>query len=363
MRKVVNWGAVQLLKAKGYSAYMAPIVWRYLRNDFFGNPDITLRQKLWAYKHGFLSDRIRRYGLTEANYAAYLPDLPYFKMHPINGAYSKWIDDKLTMRYVLSGYADYMPKYYYELHGGRVLPLVDCPEPRAEKHSHESVLGLLSRFSVLVLKPWAGSGGAGFYKLTLAGGSFFLNHNELSKKELLSFLQSLEHYIVTEYVIAHAQIRNVYPNTANTVRLVVVNEEQCNPNIAWASIKFGVKGSGVLDNVAAGALFCPVMLHDGALTGAKQDINGKLVEVHAHPDTGVPITGFLPHWDLLKAKVRQIGRSFPQLLYVGYDIIITDSAFKIIEMNSLPALMQIQQCAPLIENPHLGRFFAGSLNQ
>ena len=115
IQKTINRVAVRLLKKNGYSAHMAPYVWRSLCDDFFSNSGVALRKKLWAYKRGFLSERIGRYGLNDANYKSHLPDFDYWRMHPINGTYSKWIDDKLTMRYIFNAYADFIPKYFYQL--------------------------------------------------------------------------------------------------------------------------------------------------------------------------------------------------------------------------------------------------------
>ena len=357
--RTANRLAVWLLKRRGYPAGIAPFVWQWLRDDFFGKSDATLKQKLWAYRRGFLSQRIRHYGLTSENFKSYMSDLGYWKLHPINGTYSKWIDDKLTMRYIFNSYADYMPKYYFELQNGRVLPLVDCPEHAMAKHSLNTILDLLGTCPCLALKPFAGSGGEGFCKLELSGDRLLLNNAEVSEQQLLGFLQSLHNHLVTEYVIPHAQIRRIYPYTANTVRLIVINDQDHGPNIVWASIKFGVKETGVLDNVIAGALFCPVALTDGEFTTAKKDVGGRLVDVERHPDTGVPLKGCLPNWALVKEKITEIGCRYPQLKLVGYDLVLTDSAFKIVEMNSLPALGQLQRFVPVMQNQFLRDFFTG----
>ena len=355
--------AVWLLKRRGYPACLAPRVWQWLRDDFLGNSDATLKQKLWAYRRGFLSQRIRHYGLTSENFKSYLSDLAYWKLHPINGTYSKWIDDKLTMRYILNGYAEYLPKYYFELQNGRVLPLVDCPEHAMAKHSLNTILDLLATCTCLALKPCAGSGGEGFCKLELCGDRLLLNNAEVSEEQLLDFLQGLHEYLVTEVVVAHAEVRKIYPYTANTVRLLVINDQDHGPNIVWASIKFGVKETGILDNVVAGALFCPVTLTNGEFTTAKKYVDGKLVDVERHPDTGVPLQGCLPNWALVKEKIVEIGCRYPQLKLVGYDIILTDPAFRIVEMNSLPELGQMQRFFPVMQNQFLREFFASVVHR
>ena len=360
-RKTITRVAVRLLKKKGYSAYMAPQVWRYLCDDFFGNSGATLRTKLWAYNHGFLSEQISRYGLNDANCMSHLPDFDYWKMHPINGRYSKWIDDKLTMRYIFDVYADYMPKYYYQLENGRVLPLIDCPQSPAAIPSLDSILVLLQERVSLALKPLVGSGGAGFCKLSYSGDNFCLNEKHASRVQMLDFLRSLDNYIVTEYITSHAAIRAVYDVTPNTLRLMVIHDEQNGPRITGAFMRFGIKQTGMVDNAGAGAIYCGVTLSEGQMFSPKRDVDGKAIDVDVHPDTGVPIAGRLPHWHLVTAKVIEIAHAFPQIRYMGLDIIITDSAFKIIEINSHQNLRHIEPYYPVMQNEYCRRFFGSML--
>ena len=122
MKNLVRNLAVKRLKASGYSSFFAKAAVSNRYEDFFKNKNTTLAQKLWAQKRGFLSDRISFYGLTENNYRDYLSDFDYYRLHPINGPYSKWIDDKLTFRYLLAPFSSYLPEYYYHIYGMRSPP-------------------------------------------------------------------------------------------------------------------------------------------------------------------------------------------------------------------------------------------------
>lgn len=342
---------------------MAPIVCKQLWSDFLCDTGVSLPKKLWAYRRGFLSERIRLYGLTGKNYRSYVSDFAYWRLHPINGPYSKWIDDKLTMRQVLSTYSDYMPKYFYHLQNGRVLPLVDHPFPEASSHSEESIIQLLRTEHNLIAKPCAAERGRGFHKLSVrepTAQTLFVDHRQVSVKELTHVLKDMQNYIITECVTPHADIRRLCPSTSNPVRLIVVNDPPAGPTIVWAHVKFGVKESGAVETLAAGAVFCPVALANGELLEPVRYVDGELTQSSVHPDTNVSISGCIPHWDLVKGTLIRIGRSFPQLRYIGYDVIVTDSAFKVIEMNSQPSLVFPQLCTPLMENHHFRRLLAGA---
>ena len=356
-RKLINRVAVWLLKKKGYSVYMAPLVWRSLCDDFFMNSGVTLRNKLWAYKRGFLSERISCYSLNDTNYTAHLPDLEYWRMHPINGRYGKWIDDKLTMRYILNPYANYLPRYYYQLQNGRVLPLIDCRQSPAATDSLDSILALLQKRGFLALKPLAASGGRGFCKLSFCDDHFCLNEKQVSRDQMRDFLRNLENYIVTEYITSHPAIRTVYDVTPNTLRLMVIHDEQNGPRITGAFMRFGIKETGMIDNAGAGAVYCGVTLSEGQMFSPKRDVDGRIIDVEVHPDTGVPIAGRLPHWDLVSSKTIEIACAFPQIRYMGFDIIITDSAFKIIEINSHQSLRHIEPYYPVMQDEYCRHFF------
>lgn len=67
------------MRSKGYSPYFAYEVFEVRVKDLLERTSIPLRQKIWAQKRGFLSDKIAFYGLTEENYKDYLSDFDYYK--------------------------------------------------------------------------------------------------------------------------------------------------------------------------------------------------------------------------------------------------------------------------------------------
>lgn len=137
--------------------------------------------QIWKmHRRGFTVDDWQVCKLTEDNYKRYLSSAAYCGMHPINGEYSKWIDDKLTLKYLTYGTkADIMPRYYYSIRSdGRIDRLPDAPEDGVA--SAEAVLELLRREGCLAVKQTAGSGGAGFYKAEYIDGRYILNGEELS---------------------------------------------------------------------------------------------------------------------------------------------------------------------------------------
>lgn len=112
-------------------------------------------------------------GLTDKTQKSYLSTRDYCSLHPLNGNYSSWIDDKLTLKYILHGTeaGQYMPNYYFELmHDGRVVGLMDLDEKYEE--SFNGVVELLIDKKHLAFKLLKSSLGVGFYRAEYKDGMF-----------------------------------------------------------------------------------------------------------------------------------------------------------------------------------------------
>ena len=80
-----------------------------------------------------------------------------------------------------------------------------------------------------------------------------------------------------------------------------------------------------------------------------------------HPDTGVLIEGYVPRWDEIKAKIVEISNFLPHLIYMGYDVVITNEGFKIIEINSHQGIGFNQTHTPFLKSPLTKDFFNDQL--
>lgn len=309
---------------------------------------------MWAYQRGFLSSKIHRFGLNEENYEDFMPDFDYYRLHPINGAYSKWIDDKMTLKYVLQPFNEYLPEYYFLLNDGKAIKLMDCPKNL--ESTIESIIYLLQEKGALALKLISGSRGVGFYKISYTNKMFYINQEESTQDQIVELLMSSERYLVTEYLVAHNDIRKSYPITPNALRLGVLNDKG-NTDIFGAFIRFGTESSGLIEHAYAGGVFCGVDVLDGTLFNPKKYVGQKIVDIKEHPNTKVLIEGKIPHWDMIKDTVSEIGKYLPQLKYMGFDIIITDNGFKILEINSHQDLTNMQFYYPVTKNIELKSFF------
>lgn len=69
------------------------------------------------------------YGLTEENFTEYLSDYDYYRIWPLNSWTRIWVNDKMTLKYMLANtdLGDVMPKYYYYMSQDGLRALVDNP--------------------------------------------------------------------------------------------------------------------------------------------------------------------------------------------------------------------------------------------
>lgn len=159
----------------GMRPYMQKLWMHAVWDDFRHGKTNSLPQKLWAWRRGFLSYRIQQYGLTDENYRSFLSDYQYHWLNRINNDYQVWINDKLTTRYVLEPYKQYLAEYYFAFFKQDGMSYIKAlPDlPRGFEASYDGLFELLKEKHLIALKPSAGTHGDGFYRLEWLDGSFF----------------------------------------------------------------------------------------------------------------------------------------------------------------------------------------------
>ena len=323
-------------KRRGFMDYMYRGWKRALREDMH-DKHTTAAEKKWAHERGFLSYHIKQYGLTEDNWRDCLSDRDYKWLRPLNNEYRKLLWDKVTLRYCLDKYRRYLPEYYYHIvpRDGRmqVLKMPDCPEylPR----SLDGLLELLRERKLLAMKPTVGSHGIGFYRLGFDGEHYTVNGEEKTGSEMLTFFASLnDYYNISEYIVMHSALRKIYSEVACTVRIMVINRSGLDPVIENAYFRIGTKSTGFTDNIGSGGVFAYVDEKTGFFHDAEVIKEHVISPCPLHPDTGARIEGYLPHWDEVLSVIPELCRYISPLEYLGFDVVITDSGFKILEINT-----------------------------
>lgn len=365
MNKLFHHFARKHFLSKGFSTFFADNMSELLHEDLF-EVKISLKKKIWALKRSFFSYKIDYYGLTNENYHDFLPDLCYYRMHPINGMFSHWIDDKLTIRYILHPYKEYLPEYYYHLYQGEILRLADCPEKFDS--SIESMIELLKEKHALAAKKMIGSHGQGFFKLAHDGDQFFVNDSMVSKEDLViklkDWLETMDSgYLVTEFLKPCQVFSQIWEKTANTLRVVVVRNKNQSAAVVDAFLRFGTYATGNVENTTLGGITCRVSVENGHFENAKIIKDRLILDCPYHPDTNQLIEGDVPHWDEIKTKIIEISNFIPHIIYMGYDLVATDDSFKIIEINCQQGIGFNQSYMPYLKDELTKDFFNTQLTR
>jgi len=346
----------KLMQRAGYSPYFEYRIFEKRFNDIFKNKETAIRQKLWSQKRGFLSKHTSLYGLTEENFDHYLSYFDYYKLHPINGPFSHWIDDKLTIKLILHPFSDYFPEYYYHFYHGEILKLSDCPVEYSP--TIVSIIELLRKKKTLAGKPLSGSLGRGFVKFGYEGGNFLINNKFVSESEIRNMVQNWmcpgnTGYLITEYLKAHSNLRQIWSETPNTIRISVLRDKFKTPKIINAYI---------IDNTGAGGI-CRIDYDSGVFNDGKLFTNNQLEDCKFHTDNHSLLEGVIPHWILIKGKILEISSYIPQVIYMGFDIVVTEDGFKILEINSHEGIEFNQYYSPYMKHEPTKSFFMRLINK
>ncbi|KKE79859.1 hypothetical protein WH51_05110 [Bacilli bacterium VT-13-104] len=345
----------KLLQSKGYSSYISSILIDKVLDDYKNNKGIDLRNKIWAYRKGFLSKNALIYNLNEENIDEYLQDFAYYKLHPINGKFSKLIDDKITLKYVLNKYNNYLPEYYYKIEDKKFIPIF---EGLYFNDSYDGFINLLKEKNILALKLINGSLGKGFYKITLLSNDLVLiNEKKCNFNELENFLRGLNGYIVTEYIRQHYMLNEINSISLNTLRLMVIKIDG-KSKIKRGFLRFGTEKTGVVDNASQGGVFAYVDTVSGEFRDAKKKKGDLIENCSVHPDSRIEINGEIPNYKTIISKLHEISDFLSEIIYFGYDIAITEDSFKIVEINSHQDISWHQYNQPLLIDDELRSFYS-----
>ena len=345
--RIIKKLRVRYYLRKGYSRHYTEY-WMDNVKNAYKSSNLPEKEKKWAYKHGFFPWRIAQYGLTESNYQNFISDEAYYYLYPLNQD-AQLVSDKLTLRYTLAPFAKYLPEYYYLLTKNReVMRLMDLPEEYPG--SFDGIIALLKEKKVLAAKDRGGSQGRGFYKFEATPDGILVNNEKKTEEEFLELLKKLRFsgfgYIITEYIQMHPMLKAINPYSVNTIRAVILNRNGNDPIFPYAFIRFGTKGSGVVDNISQGGMVCKIDVNTGRFYDAQTLKDHVFTDVEVHPETHEKASGFLPNWELVKNTLLEIARYCPQLRWLGVDVAITADGFKIVEINVHQMLHKAHEYPP-----------------
>lgn len=307
--------------------------------DLAQDTGVSVRDKLWAYREGFLSYRLPQYGITRSNRNEFVSDFEYRWVRHINNDFREWFEDKMTLKYLFPSYQDLFPAYYFhvEAEGAEsiVTRLMDCP--RDIEPDLDGLLRLIREVGTVAVKPDEGSHGEGFFRLDFEDGRFSRNGERVPEKDLRHLLSKPgASYLVSEFVHAHPELARLYPKALPTMRLLVYKPDGKTPVLGNTYLRLGSSRSGFVDNLAAGGMVADINPETGEFGHGETLVKGRIRPQVHHPDTGLLVQGVIPGWRGIVDTVIDLADQIPELEYLGFDVAVTSSGMKVIEINRSP---------------------------
>jgi hypothetical protein len=298
------------------------------------------------------------YGLTPGNIHNYVPDIFYNRLHPLNGWSTRLIDGKFQHRFTLKDFPHLRPETFYLIRERLAFGLVE-PLPACRRYEPRLILELLERRQKLFLKPDSGSEGVGAHLLEKQSERWLLDGRGSSPKAVEALLAGLNNYLVCECVEQHPYARKLFPGSVNKIRLISLRtDDKLEPVFIVAFHRVGTRVSQPADNLAAGGLFGRIDLVTGELGNFAAYPKTLKMEWHRHyPETGEQLAGVVvPRWTEVKDTIMKVCRKLVFVPFMGFDVVLTETGMKILEINSLPTVLS-QAWEPLMLNQDAADFF------
>jgi len=315
--------------------------------------------ELW--RHGFVSERHELYRLDRFDRSLFVSDFArrFYARRVNDRRFLPVLSNKYLFHEVLSQAFDaYLPCMHGVVLRGRFFPRVD---KAGQEGGAASVAELLGAGHGVVLKPIDGGGGAGVHVLRNTDEGLRLDGQPCEVHHIEALQAGLDGYVVSEFLVQHSYAAAIFAPSTNTIRVAALLDPTTEePFIGIAVHRFGTSRSAPVDNATQSGISSMVDLDTGALgESVWLTDDGVRLGSDTHRESGARIRGVVvPHWNDVKQLVFELGRAFPYLPYVGWDILVTGDGPRIIEGNHIMGTDIMQTHKPLLADPRVRRFYA-----
>jgi hypothetical protein len=331
-------------------------VWyTFFNNEVKSNSKKNIFKRVFINSKGFISKRTTPYDFKKWKYSDYITDLEVIKLGYINYPYSKLLRNKLVFSNYFRNFFK-TPQVYFSINNDSIKSV----HPLIEAEGFEAFYDLFLEKQKLILKPNLTDRGIGIYLVELEGEKHLLNKKELTKPELQKFVTSLTDNIVVEFIEQCDFTKRIFPQSTNTLRVNTFFDPSNNKVIIKQPyLRMGTSKSIPTDNVSRGGLYSMMNIESGILDDIIEvSATGAIRIATNHPETKIKISGgVVPHWDVIKECIANTSRVIsPLIKVVGWDIVITNNSFIVLEGNNGPDLTQQRLGNPLAKDEDVLRF-------
>ncbi len=145
-------------------------------------------------------------------------------------------------------------------------------------------------------------------------------------------------FIMEEKIVQSEELGQFHPESVNTLRLTTLRLGD-RIEIVHPFAKFGL-GTAIVDNAAAGGVFCSIDTNTGKMTAAVDEVGNRY---ETHPDSHRRFEGFtIPRFDEAVALVKELADVIPDNRWTGWDLALTDDGWVMVEGNAYGQMVAIQ---------------------
>jgi hypothetical protein len=330
---------------------------RRLRTEATSRTGLPWRHRFRAWRLGFTSESAALYQVDSRNSSSYVPCYAYaWRCYAMNGFLNPIVGNKLVVSQVLAANGISHPHVFGLICNGETRPVGTAPHGTGDR-----LLELWTESArPVVFRPHWSGGGEGVFFLRREGRDWFINGRPAPETDVRRLIAGLDRYIATAFVDQAAYSRTIYPETSNTLRVLTLSDAD-GPFVASAVHRFGTTRSFPIDNFhhGTGGICAAVDLSTQRL-GKAVTLNSQNQRewYDTHPQSGAQIEGVtIPGLSLGLDAILAAMRCFPDATCVGWDLLMTDGGYSILEANAPPGIEVCQVHTPLLADPRTARFF------
>lgn len=358
LKNLLSRGVARVVHHGAWKFRHYECVWSMVQKELGSTVRTPLRARLEMWRRGFISEAWVLYDLEHNDPDLYISDYARFtRSRLVNGRYAAILDNKLLFDQIVGELGPVLPKLLGILENGRMLN-ISTNEPIGP--AADRVLEELHRSGSLILKPLTGGGAHGIMALRYDGDSYTHNGEPIREDDIRRIVDGCSNYMACEFIEQHPTLATIYPHSINSLRLLAMQDEHCEAFIAAAVVRIGTDATAPRENWLHGGLSAKIDIETGLLGKAVHYPSGgsQLTWHAAHPDSGEMIEGVsLPNWEQVKTGVLEIFRALPVLKYVGWDVVVTEDGFRILEGNNYSDVALLQVHGPLMADERVRAFY------
>ncbi len=328
----------------------------FIKKELQFKEHVPFLKRMALLRRGFFSEAHVIYDFEKYGYHAFLTDWQRLRTREINGAFALFLDDKIVFEKVF-GQDFSVPRNLCLMDRGHTFPL----DSRRQVDSLSALLDFVRDVNGLVLKPLRGGGGHGIIFLKHEGDTFTVNGEKTDPRPLLEkILREKISYLATDFIPQGSFALSLYPRTVNTLRIVTMLDPDTGKAFIPSTVqRIGTKASEPTDNCELGGLSVHVDPETGELGKGVVHPRGKgLTWMQHHPDTKERFTGRkIPEWEKMTSLIFKAAEAHPYLPYVGWDIVLGDKGFHVIEGNSYTGVDLLQVHKPFLLDARIRKFY------